>query len=184
MEPIMYLSVSSDSPFLCHYGMPRRSGRYKWGSGDRPYQSMEGQGLTRREKRQVAKAEKEARKKAVADATAERQKLIYEQERARVLESGGHSATMALKYASSYNNKELQDIVTRVRLTKELEKLSAEERITLTKKVDKVMNGINKASDYGETIVKAARTTKRLFDLISGEESSKKDPQQKKKKES
>lgn len=25
---------------LVHYGMPRRSGRYPWGSGDRPYQSV------------------------------------------------------------------------------------------------------------------------------------------------
>ncbi|MFR4579755.1 MAG: hypothetical protein ACLT76_09230 [Clostridium fessum] len=23
---------------LMHYGMPRRSGRYPWGSGDNPYQ--------------------------------------------------------------------------------------------------------------------------------------------------
>lgn len=27
---------------ILHYGMPRRSGRYPWGSGDRPYQSLEG----------------------------------------------------------------------------------------------------------------------------------------------
>ena len=28
----------SDEEFLEHYGMPRRSGRYPWGSGDEPYQ--------------------------------------------------------------------------------------------------------------------------------------------------
>lgn len=27
---------------LYHYGMPRRSGRYPWGSGQRPFQSSEG----------------------------------------------------------------------------------------------------------------------------------------------
>lgn len=26
---------------LYHYGIPRKSGRYPWGSGDRPYQSLE-----------------------------------------------------------------------------------------------------------------------------------------------
>ena len=26
---------------LMHYGMPRRSGRYPWGSGDNPYQHSE-----------------------------------------------------------------------------------------------------------------------------------------------
>lgn len=40
----------SDS-YLAHYGVPRRSGRYPWGSGDRPYQ-----GETLREKIQVRKA--------------------------------------------------------------------------------------------------------------------------------
>ena len=24
--------------YICHYGMPRRSGRYPWGSGEDPYQ--------------------------------------------------------------------------------------------------------------------------------------------------
>ena len=27
---------------LYHYGMPRRSGRYPWGSGENPYQHMNG----------------------------------------------------------------------------------------------------------------------------------------------
>lgn len=35
-----YLGVGSmsDEEYLEHYGMPRRSGRYPWGSGDEPYQ--------------------------------------------------------------------------------------------------------------------------------------------------
>lgn len=31
---------------LYHYGMPRRSGRYPWGSGDRPYQSVNSSALS------------------------------------------------------------------------------------------------------------------------------------------
>ena len=31
-------ATMSDDEFLQHYGMPRRSGRYPWGSGDDPYQ--------------------------------------------------------------------------------------------------------------------------------------------------
>ena len=30
------MSLTDD--ILIHYGMPRRSGRYPWGSGDNPYQ--------------------------------------------------------------------------------------------------------------------------------------------------
>ena len=36
-----YLGCSDDEPKLAHYGMPRRSGRYPWGSGDNPYQHGE-----------------------------------------------------------------------------------------------------------------------------------------------
>ena len=31
-------SSMTDEEYLEHYGMPRRSGRYPWGSGDEPYQ--------------------------------------------------------------------------------------------------------------------------------------------------
>ena len=33
-----YIGVEGNSDDLAHYGMPRRSGRYPWGSGDDPYQ--------------------------------------------------------------------------------------------------------------------------------------------------
>lgn len=33
-----YYGSGNDENFLEHYGMPRRSGRYPWGSGDNPYQ--------------------------------------------------------------------------------------------------------------------------------------------------
>lgn len=35
-------AVLEDESSLQHYGMPRRSGRYPWGSGDNPYQHEEG----------------------------------------------------------------------------------------------------------------------------------------------
>lgn len=31
---------------IYHYGMPQRSGRYAWGSGDRPYQRLEKKSFT------------------------------------------------------------------------------------------------------------------------------------------
>lgn len=33
-----YYGISDEPKALTHYGMPRRSGRYPWGSGDNPYQ--------------------------------------------------------------------------------------------------------------------------------------------------
>ena len=45
--------------FLMHYGMPRRSGRYPWGSGENPYQHS-GDFLSRvKELQKQGKSEKE-----------------------------------------------------------------------------------------------------------------------------
>lgn len=33
-----YYEILDEQEYLAHYGMPRRSGRYPWGSGDNPYQ--------------------------------------------------------------------------------------------------------------------------------------------------
>lgn len=45
---------------IFHYGMPERSGRYAWGSGDRPYQRLEGKAsrMEKRLKRRFEKADK------------------------------------------------------------------------------------------------------------------------------
>ena len=40
MSSFYVAPVKPDEIF--HYGMPERSGRYAWGSGDRPYQRLEG----------------------------------------------------------------------------------------------------------------------------------------------
>lgn len=37
-EIMSYVGTNENSESLAHYGMPRRSGRYPWGSGDDPYQ--------------------------------------------------------------------------------------------------------------------------------------------------
>ena len=39
-EILSYYGISelSENDILRHYGMPRRSGRYPWGSGENPYQ--------------------------------------------------------------------------------------------------------------------------------------------------
>ena len=37
-EMLSYLGTAEKEDALEHYGMPRRSGRYPWGSGDDPYQ--------------------------------------------------------------------------------------------------------------------------------------------------
>ena len=87
---------------LAHYGLPRRSGRYKWGSGKDPYQSLERKrhlkktakageryiksklGSSKRAQKKAAKArEKEENEKAKALAK-EQRKNKYRDEKAYV----------------------------------------------------------------------------------------------------
>lgn len=60
---------------LYHFGIPRRSGRYPWGSGDRPFQSSGGKSSkTERKKQRVAKGyAKSTRKLEKIDAKRQRQ---------------------------------------------------------------------------------------------------------------
>ena len=46
-EMLLYLGTAEKGDALEHYGMPRRSGRYPWGSGDDPYQHGSVDFLTR-----------------------------------------------------------------------------------------------------------------------------------------
>lgn len=169
MEFNTCLSVNDNSPFLRHYGIPRRSGRYKWGSGSRPYQSLEGKPLTRREWKKLSPEERAAAEKRMAEMEEE----YREKDRLRVLRTGGSSATEALRYAKSYDINELRDITSRVRMTKELEKYSQEERKSIMKKVDSFMKGVETVTRWGDDAVKAAATVKKFLDMFEGEEKKK-----------
>ena len=43
----LYFEFEDSEPYIEHYGMPRRSGRYPWGSGDNPYQHGSGDFISR-----------------------------------------------------------------------------------------------------------------------------------------
>lgn len=51
-----YFKMNSNE--LYHFGIPRRSGRYPWGSGDRPFQSSGGKASISKEERKNQRAAK------------------------------------------------------------------------------------------------------------------------------
>lgn len=50
--------------FICHYGIKRRSGRYPWGSGDDPYQSISRGSLSDHRKKMLIKKAKKQQQEA------------------------------------------------------------------------------------------------------------------------
>lgn len=122
---------------LIHFGIPRRSGRYPWGSGARPFQSGGGP----ISKRQSKKSEK-TRAKQEAKMTPEER----EAEKQRVLKTG--SASEILRYKGELSNQEMQQAVTRLNLEAQLSNLSAKEIESGMQKIDKVMKGVKTGTEW------------------------------------
>ena len=108
---------------LAHYGLPRRSGRYKWGSGKDPYQSLE----RKRHLKKAAKAgeryiksklgsNKRAQKKAEKKSAKAREK--EENEKAKVLakEQRKNKYRNEKAYVKTLSDEELKQINARDKL--------------------------------------------------------------------
>ncbi len=125
---------------LVHFGIKRRSGRYPWGSGERPYQSGGG-GAPVKKTRKQKKAEERAAKQA------ETQRKLDEA-RSTVLQRG--SASDVKKYLGDLTNQELRDVTTRLNLEKQITEMSAREVKTNMQKIDKAMQTIKKVDEWSK----------------------------------
>ena len=108
---------------LAHYGLPRRSGRYKWGSGKDPYQSTGG----KRSFKKAASAgeryiksklgsSKRAQKKAENKAAKAREKEENEKAKALAKEQRKNKYRNEKAYVKSLSDEELRKINTRDQL--------------------------------------------------------------------
>lgn len=115
---------------LSHVGVLRRSGRYPWGSGKRPFQSGGGP------KTSSKKQKKET----------EHVQNLEENEKEKLIKEG--NATEVLKYRSQLSNQELQDALIRIRLTSDLERYSRSELKRSMNKVDDIMKGVQITTNW------------------------------------
>lgn len=124
MNPTEYLaSLGCDmNTDLTHYGTKHHSGRYPWGSGERPYQgesgaskkSMKRQGYFARKK--AARQRQETLRKARAAADAKRR---YEAEKERAINSGDIKFAYENRYRLT--DAELNKVLQRVDMNRKLE---------------------------------------------------------------
>lgn len=129
---------------LYHYGMPRRSGRYPWGSGGRPYQSQGGKkGFFQKRKDKKAQA---AKAREEAKLTPEERTQRREEEKQRALKEG--SAQDVLRFKGELTNQELQTAVTRLNLEASLKGLASKEIETNIDKIDKIMKGVKTGTEW------------------------------------
>ena len=98
---------------LEHYGLPRRSGRYKWGSGKDPYQSIERKSSLKKEAKNGERyvksklsSSKRAQKKAERKAAKAREKEDNEKTKANKYRN-------EKAYVKSLSDEELRRIINR-----------------------------------------------------------------------
>ena len=134
---------------LTHIGVPRRSGRYPWGSGKRPYQSTGGVLKNFKKNRARKAAVKKAQETRKANAEKALQKKNEEAEKNRVLKEG--SASDILKYKGKLTNEQMSEAIRRLEL---------EQRLSDLNKTSDVSKGKQAAKKYaGEAAKKIAADT-------------------------
>lgn len=130
--------------FISHTGVKGRSGRYPWGSGDRPYQRLENSkggivGYIQR-KKQAALEEKER-----AEAKKKEQMLADKEE---VLRSG--RAKDVSKYIGNLSTSELKAVCDRFQWENKLSEYSKKETKSNMEKIDKMMKGLKTINEWGD----------------------------------
>lgn len=137
---------------LYHFGIPRRSGRYKWGSGNRPFQSGGGP-MSKRQVKKVEKSTAKAREKMTPEERAA--------EKERILKTG--SATEVFSLKGQLTNQEMQNAVTRLNLESQLKNLSQKEIESGMQKIDKVMQGVKMGTNWVKIGTETYNTLAELY---------------------
>lgn len=130
---------------LIHYGIKRRSGRYPYGSGERPYQSGGVAAPPKKKSRKQRKAEEKAAKQEAKQAAAKKK---HDDEKQAVLQKG--TASQVKSYLGELSNQELRDVTTRLNLEKQINEMSVKEQTTNMQKVDNAMQKIKKIDEWSK----------------------------------
>lgn len=169
-----YYMVSPRSDYLAHYGVKERSGRYKWGTGERPRQRLEQpkrMGFFARRKEQKRQAEILAKKKQLLDEARKQQeeKAKLKAEKERILREA--NPIEIKKYATELTNAELQDACNRIQWMNALNSYAAKEERnkqgkTTFEHVDDFMTKLGKVNKWGETGLNTYKNVSAVIDAL------------------
>lgn len=120
-----------------------------------------------RQKKVEEKAAKAAKEEAARKAAAEKEKARKEADKERVLREG--SAIEVSQYANELTNKELQDVVNRIKNRNELAKYTQQELDQGWKTVDSVMKKVGNIKDWTKTGVELWEQLDKAMKLLDSE---------------
>lgn len=155
---------------IMHYGVKRKSGRYPFGSGERPYQSVNGGGVISGYFRERARKKKEA---AEAKVNAQQARTAEQEaaEKDRIIREG--SATEVMTLRGKITNDELRQAVNRLNLEDQLKGLSDKEFKSTMDKIDSVMKDVKMATEWGKIGIETYNTIAKIYNAT---DEGKKDP--------
>lgn len=145
-----YAIMLQDKNDILHFGIKRRSGRYPWGSGQRPYQS--GGGPTKPPKNETPE-QREARKQ-------------------KVLKTA-RSATEIREFSDELSYIELDNALKRIDLNRKLDSYVKAEKEAGLKKVDDAMKKVGMINDWGGTAVQSLNNVNAIIDLLNSVKTAK-----------
>lgn len=157
---------------LYHFGIKRKSGRYPWGSGKRPYQSGGGPlGLLKKNSSSQASGSKsEGGTEELSEEEIKKRKL-------EAVRSG--DPTEIYKYKEQMTTQELTDAANRVDAIKRIRNasisdLKAQKEMGFNN-IDNVMKKVGRVNTWGENALKSVSLARQFFNLfqeLSGNQKS------------
>lgn len=135
----MTYAITLDSKDMIeHFGIKRKSGRYPWGSGNRPYQSAP---------RNETPEQREERKKKVVQTA--------------------RSATELREFADELSYDDLNNAMKRIELNQKLDAAVKKEKEQGLAKIDSAMKKVGQINSWTETGVKSIKNVNDIIDLIN-----------------
>lgn len=138
---MMYAIILQDKSDIMHFGIKRRSGRYPWGSGERPYQSSPSP------PRNETPEQREERKQ-------------------KVLKTA-RSATEVAEFVNELTNKELKDALDRIDLNRKLLSYTKQEKEYGIRKVDEAMKKVGQVNNWTKTGIDSIKNVDSVLNLIN-----------------
>lgn len=164
MDYLAFKKVYHDD--LLHFGIKRRSGRYPYGSGERPFQGEGGRktSLLKRKKEEKLKRKQDRRINP-----ADMKKSFQSEEEKQKLLKTASSATEILQYRDELTNNELLNALNRIKTTRELRDISKREIDSAWDAVDDAMKKVGKVKNWAKTGVDSYGVILEIVKILNGE---------------
>lgn len=159
---------------LAHYGLPRRSGRYKWGSGKDPYQSLE----RKRHLKKVVKAGEHYVKSKLGSSKRAHKKAAKAREKEENEKAKANKYRDEKAYVKSLSDEELRRINNRDAIESQYLRNHPQKKPLAKKMVDMAIKDIlipavsETMKDEGKKYVK--KQLKKLQSMLDNEKKKKK----------